>query len=401
MTSGKRRGITLATCCGVHGLQDGLGATLYVLLPILGQTFGLSYAQIGMLRATSASAMMLFELPSGLLAERLGERRLLVFGLLCAGSGYLALSGAGGIATIAVCLFVVGLGSAFQHALSSSVITTVFESGRRRAALGTYNSAGDLGKLAFTGAFSLAIGLGAAWQGIAVGFGTAAIVTALAALLVLRHLEVGGRPSLASKTASHLPRGGWGIRDPAGFAALLVIVSFDITVQSSFLTFLAFLMTEKQVPAGLAAFAVVLTLAGGIAGKFACGFLAEGIGVRRALLVVQVLTAAGIAAVLAAPTLLAFCLLPLVGVVLQGSSSITYGLVGDLVHPERQSRGFATIYSVSSGAAILGPVGFGMISDGLGLAPAVLAMAGAVLLPLPLCLWLRPLAPVTPAPSAR
>ena len=393
MTSRKRRGLTLAACCGVHGLQDGLVATQFVLLPILAQAFGLGYAQIGVVRAASAGAMMLFELPSGMLAERLGERSLMVFGLLCAGLGYLLLAGAGGVVTITLCLFLVGLGAAFQHALSSAVISTAFRDGGRRTALGTYNSSGDLGKLAFTGLFSLCVGAGVAWQGVAAGFGVIAVLAAFAMLLVLTRLEVGGRPALVAGGGSLGLGGGWGIRDRTGFAALVVIVSLDIGVQSGFLTFLAFLMTEKQVPVGLAAMAVVLTLAGGIGGKFGCGFLAERIGVRRALVVVQGLTAAGIMAVLAAPTLAAYALLPLLGVVLQGSSSITYGLVGDLVSSERQSRGFALIYSVSGAAAVVGPIVFGLVGDGFGLAPAMLTMACAVVLPLPLCLLLQPLNP--------
>ena len=115
--SRNRRNLTLATCCGIHSLQDGLSAVLYVLLPILAQTFGLGYSQVGIIRATNNSAMMLFEIPSGMISERLGERTLLVFGLVCAGFGYLALSSANGFAAVALTLFVAGFGAAFQHAV--------------------------------------------------------------------------------------------------------------------------------------------------------------------------------------------------------------------------------------------------------------------------------------------
>jgi len=161
-------------------------------------------------------------------------------------------------------------------------------------------------------------------------------------------------------------------------------------VQSGFLTFLAFLMLEKQVPAGLAALAVVLTLAGGILGKFGCGFLAERVGVRRSLVVVECLTAAGIMAILISPTLIAYILLPVLGLVLQGSSSITYATVGDLVRADRRSRGFAAIYAIAGAASIAGPIIFGVVGDRFGLAPAMLAMAAVVLLPVPLSALLRP-----------
>jgi len=386
----RRRRFTLAACCGVHGVQDGLSAALYVILPTLAEVFGLSYAQVGVIRAVKNTSMALFELPSGMLSERLGERSLLVFGLFFAGCGYLTLAVAPGVMAIALSLFVAGFGSAFQHALSSAIISNTFQGAGSRTALGTYNAAGDIGKLAFTAFYSLAIGMGIAWQGVVTGFGLMAVLGAAALYFILRRLQVGSRPSLDAQAEMQTGNIGWGIRDRRGFSALAAIVFLDIAVQSGFLTFLAFLMLAKQVPAGLSAFAVVLTLAGGIFGKFGCGFLAERIGVRRSLAVVECLTAAGIVAILLSPTLIAYVLLPVLGLVLQGSSSITYATVSDLVRPDRRSRGFAAIYSVASAASIAGPIVFGVVGDRFGLASAMLAMAVVVLVPLPLSALLRP-----------
>jgi len=385
-----RRKLTLSACCAVHGLQDGLSAALFVLLPVLAQGFGLSYAQVGILRASNNSAMMLFEIPSGMYSERIGERPLLVFGLLCASLGYLWLATAGGFIIAVLSLFTAGLGAAFQHALASSIVTHSFQGNGRRAALGVYNSAGDAGKLAFTGLFSLAIGMGAAWQQVVTGFGLLTLLAAVALFVVLRLLDVGGHPHHHTHSQAAPPQLGWGIRNRSGFFALAVMVFVDSVVQAGFLTFLAFLMIAKQVPTSLAALAVVLTLLGGVFGKFGCGFLAQRLGVIRSLILIEILTAIGIIIILMAPTGLAYVLLPVLGFALQGSSSITYGTVGDLVHGKRQSRGFAAIYTIASAASIAGPIGFGYIGDQFGLAPVMLAMAVIVLLPLPLSMLLRP-----------
>ena len=69
---------------------------------------------------------------------------------------------------------------------------------------------------------------------------------------------------------------------------------------------------------------------------------------------------------------------------LQGSSTITYGAVSDLVHAHRRSRGFALIYTMSSSASMAGPIAFGLASDRIGVQGALVAMALAVLLTLPL-----------------
>ena len=392
MKDGKER-TTLAACCGVHIMQDGLSATLYVLLPVLAQSFGLSYTQVGFVRGTSTAAMMFFEIPSGVLAERFGERMLLVFGVGCAGLGYVALAVSSTFVAIVGSLLVAGFGAAFQHALSSSVITQSFEGPKLRTALGAFNSSGDAGKLAFTGLFTLAMGLGAGWPGIVTAYGAIALVAGVLLLITLRHCEVGGRITTSPSRRSVTEQGkrlGWGIRDRTGFTALSLMVFFDITVQGGFLTFLAFLMLEKQVPASLAGFAVVLTLAGGMFGKFGCGVLAAKLGIIRALVVVEILSSVGIIAILLAPTLVAYCLLPFVGSVLQGSSTITYGTVADLVHGQRQSRAFGIIYTIAGGSTIAGTLGFGLIGDWFSLSVAMVVMAIVVLLPLPLSLLLRP-----------
>ena len=385
---GVRRKLTLAACCATHGVQDGLTASIYILLPILAQAFGLSFAQVGMVRAAHSGAMGLLELPSGMLSERFGQRRLLAFGLLCAGTGYLTVSMAGGFTGLVLGLCIAGCGAAFQHALSSSLVSGAFSGPARRTALGAYNSSGDAGKLLFSGFLTTLVGAGAAWPHVAAGYGSVAIAAGIGLLFVLRAIRVGA-PDAVSHRHSSLRGADWGIRHRRGFVTLAVIVLLDISVQDAFLVFIAFLMLYKQVPVELAGFAVVLTLAGGIAGKFGCGLLAARLGPVRALIVVEIVSAAAILAVLAAPAMVAFCLLPLAGVVLQGSSSITYGTVGDLVDERRQSRGFALVYTLSSAASIVGPISFGLVSDGFGLEAAMVAMAVVVALPAPLSLLLR------------
>ena len=385
-----RRRLTLAACCATHAVQDGLTASIYVLLPILAQAFGLGFAQVGLVRAVHSGAMGLLELPSGMLSERFGQRRLLAFGLLCAGAGYLTVSMAGGFPGLLLGLCLAGCGAAFQHALSSSLVSEAFSGPARRTALGAYNSSGDTGKLLFTGLLTTLLGAAVAWPHVAAGYGSLAVAAGVGLLFLLRAIRAGAPdPSLPPRRQPSLRGADWGIRHRRGFAVLAVIVLLDLAVQDAFLVFVAFLMLHKQAPVALAGFAVVLTLAGGVAGKFGCGLLAARLGPVRALVVVELASAAAILAVLAAPAMVALCLLPLAGVVLQGSSTVTYGTVGDLVEERRQSRGFALVYTLSSAASIVGPVAFGLVSDGFGLETAMVAMALVVALPAPLALLLR------------
>src|SRR5207245_8109289 len=57
--------------CGAHALHDGYTDLIIVMLPIWQAEFGLGYAELGLLRGLFAGTMAAFQIPSGLLAERL------------------------------------------------------------------------------------------------------------------------------------------------------------------------------------------------------------------------------------------------------------------------------------------------------------------------------------------
>jgi len=161
--------------CAAHIVQDGLTATIYVLLPVLAQTYGFTYAQVGLFKAVKSIAQGLPEMTSGFLTERVGEIRVLVFGLLLGAAGYVALSIAPGAGGVLAALLLIGIGTALHHAPSSSLILTTYPEGRRRGPLGVYNSAGDIGKLLFSGGFSLTVGAGLAWEVISLTYGLMAL----------------------------------------------------------------------------------------------------------------------------------------------------------------------------------------------------------------------------------
>ena len=52
----------LATCCTAHAVHDGFSDVTYVLLPLFAQTFGLSLAQVGLIRSAHRIAMATFPL---------------------------------------------------------------------------------------------------------------------------------------------------------------------------------------------------------------------------------------------------------------------------------------------------------------------------------------------------
>ncbi len=385
-TSPKR---TLTICCATHTLHDGLSDVSYVLLPILAQAFNLSLMQVGVIRSAHRAAMALFQTPAGLVAERLGARNLLAFGTACAGLAFIALGQTAGFAAILLALFCAGFGSAVQHPLCSTLISHAYPGDGRRAALGTYNFFGDVGKFAFGGAVSLLFVAGVPWQIPVTFFGSLALACALAILLLL-HATAGRVQPAAAPSDDERTRAGWGIRNRQGFTALCLIEIIDSSTRTGFLTFVAFLMIAKNLPAGWAALSVPLILIGGMAGKLACGFLAERIGIIRTVVITEIATGAGILLTLVLPGITAYVLLPLIGIALNGTSSVLYATIGDLVDKDRLPRAFGLFYTLGSVCGLVAPLAFGVIGDTLGVRTSIALIGLLAFLTLPLCLMLRP-----------
>lgn len=388
---------TLASCCAAHTLHDGLSDVTYVLLPLLAQTFGLSLAQVGMIRSAHRVAMASFQIPAGLIAERFGERNLLALGTLIAGLAFLALGFAPGFWAILIALFFAGVGSAVQHPLSSTIISHAYPDDGRRMALGTYNFFGDVGKFAFGGIVSLGLFAGISWQAPVVGFGVAGILTAVAVFFTVTNTPAARHPS--EPAAPENKPAGWGIRDRQGFTALCLIEILDSSTRTGFLTFIAFVLIGSGLTASWAVLAVPLVLVGGMAGKLACGFLAERFGIVRMIVITEIATGVGILATLALPAVAAFLLLPLVGVVLNGTSSVLYATIGDYVEPERLSRAFGFFYTLGSICGIAAPLGYGLVGDLYGVDTSIAIVGVAVFLTVPLAAFLKPAAQRAVAPQ--
>ena len=140
--------------CGAHALHDGYTDLIIVMLPIWQAEFGLSYAAIGLLRGMFAGTMAGFQIPSGLLSERFGTPLVLAAGTALAGLGYCLAPFVHSYGALIAILLIAGLGASTQHPLASALVARAFSGSRSLSALGTYNFAGDLGKMAVPAAAS-------------------------------------------------------------------------------------------------------------------------------------------------------------------------------------------------------------------------------------------------------
>jgi MFS family permease len=302
----------------------------------------------------------------------------LALGTALVGVGYLVAGASSGLALLALALALGGAGASTQHPIGSSLIAQAFAGPRSLKALGAYNFAGDIGKMAVPAAASLLLAV-LPWRETLSLLGGAALLAALAIFTLAPRLaaEAAARPGKAGAP-------GAAETDRIAFATLLAVGMLDSAARMAFLTFLPFVLTAKGASLPAIGAALTAVFAGGAVGKLVCAFLGARIGAVATVWLTEAATALGIVLLLPLPLEGALLLLPLVGVALNGTSSVLYGSVPELVAPAQRVRAFSIFYTGTVGAGAAAPILYGVIGDAAGVPTALVVVALMVLLNVPL-----------------
>jgi MFS family permease len=371
----KRR--SLIAACLAHALHDGYTDGLYPFLPVWQAQFGLSYAGLAVIRALYYGTMGGLQLPAARMVRALSPRAVLVLATLIAAIGFVVMALPLGLPGLCTGLLLAGIGSSLQHPRGSLLVTDTYAPASR-GALGIYNFSGDLGKATLPAMAALLLPI-LAWRPV-IGLMAALGLVVAVALLMLAPASV---PVPLQSNAS--------TRGPAraGFVLLMAIGAFDTASRMGYLLFLPFLIHARGGNSPIVGLGLALLFAGGALGKATCSWLGEHLGVVGSVVVTETATALLITATLFLPLLPMLIVLPLLGIVLNGTSSVLYGTVPELAPGGDTGRAFALFYTGVIGAGGLAPIAYGAIADHSGQTVGVLAAAATAGLIVPMVFGLR------------
>ncbi len=372
----------------MHIWSDLFFALLAPLLPLIKEDLGLTFTEVGMLRSVFTGASAVLQIPAGLLAESAGEFWLLILGNLWVSAGLLAMALSGSFVVLLIMSAIGGLGGGAQHPLASSMVSRAYDAGGRAGAVGFVNFAGDLGKMiAPLVAGLLAGAVNARWRTAFWWVGWGGLAFMLAAALSRRWVDV-GRPARRERRSED-GGGGEGEARMGGFVALSAVGALDGAARTSALVFLPFVMADKGMGAAEISAALFLLFAGGAAGKFVCGWLGDRMSALSLIWTTKGLTAALLVAALYAPAALILPLAVLIGIGLNGTSSVLYATVATFTPPGRRARFYGSFYTTNEIGSVLAPLAYGAAADALSLNAAMIAMGIATAAILPASLTLR------------
>jgi FSR family fosmidomycin resistance protein-like MFS transporter len=370
-----RRVLTLAGIA--HALHDGYTDLIYVLLPVWQAEFALGYGMLAVVRGLYAGAMAALQLPAGLLAERFGGRSILVAGTALAAIGFGIAGLSGGLVGLCLGLCLSGAGSSTQHPIASTAVARAYGEDSREP-LGVYNFTGDLGKAAFPPLTALLLTMmswrASLWVIALIGLAVAVVIALLMPRIAFKAQDEASKHEKVDRN---------------GFWTLFTMGVLDSAVRMALLTFLPFLLQAKGASLPVIGFALAAVFIGGAAGKFGCGPLGKRFGMLHTVILTEVSTALLILLVLGAPLSVALALMPVLGFMLNGTSSVLYGTVPELVRPHQTARAFALFYTGTIGSGAVTPILYGFAGDFLGAQWATVATAVTALAVCPLALMLH------------
>ena len=342
---------------------------LSALLPFIRDTFALSNTQAGFAVTAYTIASGITNAPFGLLADRIGARRVIIGGLVVVGLASVGVGLAGSYPLLLLGLVVMGIAAGTYHAPASALIAETFSFERRGVALGTHTTAGHLaffaaplvaGTLAFAGTWRLPYVL----------FAVAPIACAL---IVLRIAPEGARTTERHQWLATFTDIGRVARSIGSLVSISIVAQVIVSSALAFLTL--YLVDARGVsPAVAAALYGVPQLAGLFSAPLS-GVLSDRFGRPAVLLGALVLAGPAVWLLVAMPIELAIIPLLLVGASLSFRATATEVLIIDNTPVARRSTVLGTYYlGHQPVGGIAAPI-FGATADAAGIGNAFIGLA--------------------------
>jgi MFS transporter, FSR family, fosmidomycin resistance protein len=378
-----------------HLATDFASGAVPALLPFFTVEFDLSYTLTAVLILAALISSSVVQPLFGLWSDRRGALWLLPAGLALAGGGLGLAAVAPSYPVLLALIFIAGIGIAAFHPEGAKF--AVFLSGKKRASgMSLFNIGGNLG-YALGPIIVTPLVL---WLGLGPGGLLASVPVIIASVAVL-----GALPYLARQRPQHTA----GTRDAGAKddVRAMVILAGVIGLRSvAWFTLIAFVplwaVSQGDTEAEGNRLLSLMLLAGAV-GTLLLGPIADRFGIRRTLLVAQVLLTPLILVYVLAGGIAGAVALAVVGICVVGTFGLTM-VLAQMYLPQHVGLASGLSVGLAMGLGGIAAVALGAVADAVDLKTALICSAFAPLLGVVLCFLLpapqrpTPVATATPAP---
>jgi len=128
-----------------HAVNEFYSVALPPILPLLVNEFAISYGEAGALLTIFFVTYSVFQLPAGILADRFGQRLLLVGGMITLSVGILLAAGAQDYWILVIAEVIAGIGGSTYHPAGMSLISDLETGSTEGKAMGIHGFGGVVG----------------------------------------------------------------------------------------------------------------------------------------------------------------------------------------------------------------------------------------------------------------
>lgn len=352
-----------------HHLTTGL---LTPLLPLIRDTFALSYTQAGLLVSSYTVSYGFSQFPIGSLGDRVSKQGLIAVGLVVVSFNSIAIGLSGNYYHLAGLLILLGILGGAYHAPAASLLSYYFPPRQRGRALGLHIMGGSASLLAAPVLAGLLVQLTGTWRWAYILLPLPAIVVGVLLFSLVRQEA----PTASTKGDSG---GGWagfiGVVRAAGLLVGIAVVAHLMATAVN--AFLALYMVDKHgIAPALAAMMVGLVYGAGIVSAPLGGTLSDRVG-RRPVILLSVL--------LMGPAIYLLTIIPagwplmaalaFLGLVNTARAPVIETLVLDVAPAGQRATILGVYYLANQELGGLAAPAFGQLIDAFGLNQAFTAVA--------------------------
>ncbi len=353
-------GKTLIAIALGWGLLNGTRMIYPVLLPYFSEDFGLTLTTAGLLVTIIWLCYAIGQVPGGVLADRLGERKILTASVsfVIVGVGLVL------VAPTAFTLFVatglVGLGLS-QYPIARITALSELYPDRIGRALGVTMASGDIGQTILPPVASV-LAVGIAWQ-LGLGFVLPLLCLTAAIIWVTLPTHDSEERETDDLSSEHVGYVFGELREPK-FVIIGVILFLFIFVWQTFSAFYpTYLVSEKGLSNTAAGSLFGLFFAVGVVAKPAAGMAYDRIGLRGSLPIVLGGSIVGLGLLPVVDGIWSLVGVTVLISTMLGSGAITQSYLAETIPPDIQGTGLGLIRSSAAMLGATGPVLFGLVAE--------------------------------------
>ncbi|MDT8861669.1 MFS transporter [Alkalihalobacillus sp. MEB130] len=358
----------------VHLLNDAIQSLVPAMFPILQQSMGLTFTQLGLIAFALNLTSSLIQPLVGTFTDRKPSPYALPIGLCFTFIGVLGIAFAPSFLFVVLSVIFIGLGSATFHPEGSRV-AYMAAGGRRGLAQSIYQVGGNAGQALaplITALILVPLGqFGSIWFTI-----LAAIAIGLLFYIARWYSEQISSNTLSTKPKKTIAHNKDQNKKKKTIIMAICLLVFLVFARSWFhagmTNFYSFYLIEQyQMSIGQAQVYLFIFLAFGAIGTFAGGPLADRYG-KRNIIMLSMLGSAPLTLILPhiGPVLI-YPLIAIIGFIILSSFSVSVVYAQELV-PGRIGMVSGLIVGLAFGMGAVGSIGLGLLADAIGLTSTIL-----------------------------